>query len=93
MIAILALAAVILRCTLVWSLTAASETGDPESIQAICSPQPRKARWAPLLVLAIYVTGGLIAFPVLVLIAATAATFGPLLGFAYARSACWRARW
>jgi uncharacterized membrane protein YdjX (TVP38/TMEM64 family) len=35
-------------------------------------------------VVALFVIGGLVAFPVLILIAATAATFGPWLGFAYA---------
>ena len=40
--------------------------------------------WAPLLVIGVYIVGGLIAFPVLILIAATAAAFGPLLGLAYA---------
>ena len=40
--------------------------------------------WAPLLVLGVYVVGGLIAFPVTILIAATAAAFGPVLGLAYA---------
>ena len=34
--------------------------------------------------LAIFLAGGLVAFPVTVLIAATAATFGPWLGFLYA---------
>ena len=33
--------------------------------------------WAPLLVIGVYIVGGLIAFPVLILIAATAAAFGP----------------
>ncbi len=36
------------------------------------------------IVLAIFLAGGLVAFPVTVLIAATAATFGPWLGFLYA---------
>ena len=40
--------------------------------------------WAPLLVIGVYVVGGLIAFPVLILIAATAAAFGPALGLTYA---------
>jgi uncharacterized membrane protein YdjX (TVP38/TMEM64 family) len=36
--------------------------------------------WAPLWVLSIYLLAGAVAFPVMVLIAATAATFGPLAG-------------
>jgi uncharacterized membrane protein YdjX (TVP38/TMEM64 family) len=39
---------------------------------------------APLIVLAMFVVGGLLVFPVLLLIAATAAAFGPWLGFALA---------
>lgn len=44
--------------------------------------------WAPLLVIGVYVVGGLVAFPVLLLIAATAAAFGPVLGFLYAAAGC-----
>src|SRR4030095_9376143 len=40
--------------------------------------------WAPLLVLGVYIVGGLVAFPVLILIAATAAAFGPVIGLCYA---------
>ena len=40
--------------------------------------------WAPLYVVAGYLAGGLVAFPLIVLIAATAAAFGPVLGFTYA---------
>jgi uncharacterized membrane protein YdjX (TVP38/TMEM64 family) len=39
---------------------------------------------APAIVLAVFMIGGLLVFPVTLLIAATAATFGPWLGFAYA---------
>ena len=83
MIAILLLAAVILAGTVVWSSTAASGLVTRESIQGFLT-SVADSGWAPLWVLAIFVTGGLIAFPVVVLIAATAATFGPLFGFAYA---------
>jgi len=40
--------------------------------------------WSPLGVAAVFVAGGLIAFPLLVLIALTAAVFGPALGALYA---------
>jgi uncharacterized membrane protein YdjX (TVP38/TMEM64 family) len=40
--------------------------------------------WAILLVMAVFVVGGLLVFPVTVLIVATAAAFGPWLGFLYA---------
>jgi phospholipase D1/2 len=82
-IAILLLATVILTGTVVWSSTAASELVTRESIQRFLA-SVAESGWAPLWVLAIYVAGGLIAFPVVVLIAATAATFGPLFGFVYA---------
>jgi phospholipase D1/2 len=39
---------------------------------------------APLIVLAAFILGGLVVFPVTLLIAATAAAFGPWLGFALA---------
>ena len=39
---------------------------------------------APILVIGVFVVAGSLMFPVTVLIAATAAAFGPLLGFAYA---------
>ena len=48
--------------------------------------------WAPLLVLGVYIVGGLIAFPVLILIAATAAAFGPWRGLPMRRRARSRAR-
>ena len=41
---------------------------------------------AAFIVVALFVVGGILVFPVLLLIAATAATFGPWLGFAYAAS-------
>jgi phospholipase D1/2 len=41
-------------------------------------------RGAPLIVVAVFVLGGLVGFPVLLLIAATAAAFGPWLGFTLA---------
>ncbi len=41
-----------------------------------------------MLVVGVFVLGGLVAFPVLILIAVTAATFGPVFGLAYAASGC-----
>jgi phospholipase D1/2 len=40
--------------------------------------------WAPLVVVSAFVLGGLVVFPLTIMIAATAASFGPWLGFAYA---------
>lgn len=44
----------------------------------------RGSPWAPLVVVAVYVTGGLVLAPVTVLILATALAFSPLAGFVYA---------
>jgi phosphatidylserine/phosphatidylglycerophosphate/cardiolipin synthase-like enzyme/uncharacterized membrane protein YdjX (TVP38/TMEM64 family) len=44
----------------------------------------RDSAWAPAGVVLIYAAGGLVAFPLLVLIGATAMLFGPLLGAVYA---------
>ena len=41
----------------------------------------RRSQFAPLLAIAAFVLGGLVVFPVLVLIAATAAALGPWMGF------------
>ena len=43
-----------------------------------------EASWGPVLVIAIYVVAGLVAFPVMLLIAVTAATFGAWPGMLYA---------
>jgi phosphatidylserine/phosphatidylglycerophosphate/cardiolipin synthase-like enzyme/uncharacterized membrane protein YdjX (TVP38/TMEM64 family) len=43
----------------------------------------RESTWAPLAIVAAFVGGGLIAFPLLVLIGATALIFGPVLGPVY----------
>lgn len=42
------------------------------------------SRFTPLILLGVYLVGGLIAFPLTVLIAATVVIFGPLTGFFYA---------
>jgi uncharacterized membrane protein YdjX (TVP38/TMEM64 family) len=42
----------------------------------------------PLIGIAVYVAGGFVMFPVMVLIAATAIAFGPVLGFATALAGC-----
>jgi phospholipase D1/2 len=55
----------------------------PETVRsALASIADNRA--APLIVIAIFVAAGFALFPVTVLIAATAAAFGPWLGFAYA---------
>jgi phosphatidylserine/phosphatidylglycerophosphate/cardiolipin synthase-like enzyme/uncharacterized membrane protein YdjX (TVP38/TMEM64 family) len=67
----------------VWHLTPLADLTRPQEVQGWLDYAARSPR-APLFVLGAFVVGGLIAFPVLLLITATAATFGPWLGFAYA---------
>ncbi len=68
---------------LAWSFTPLSAVAYPDFIRHWFSTIA-DVPGASLIVLAVFVLGGLVAFPVLLLIAATAAAFGPWLGFAYA---------
>jgi uncharacterized membrane protein YdjX (TVP38/TMEM64 family) len=80
---IVGFAMIIIALALVWHFTPLSTLADPESIQerlAEIADMPG----APFIVIAVFIVGGLLVFPVLLLIAATAATFGPWLGFALA---------
>jgi phospholipase D1/2 len=69
--------------TLAWHFTPLSDFIQPatlaESMAAFAD-----SRLAPVYVIAGFMAGGLIAFPLIVMIAATAAAFGPFLGFTYA---------
>lgn len=56
---------------------------DPQSVKEAFG-EIAGSRWAPVAVIGAFVIAGSLMFPVTVLIAATAATFGPWLGFAYA---------
>jgi len=85
----LALAAIVILAVIAlaaaWRFTPLAEFVSRERAQEIFSATHNSV-WTPLLVLAIYLIAGMIAFPVLILIAATAAVFGPWLGFLYAAS-------
>ncbi len=74
---------IIIALILAWRFTPLSALADPQSIRGWLAGI---ADWpaAPLVVLAAFVIGGLVVFPVLLLIAATAAVFGPWLGFVLA---------
>jgi phospholipase D1/2 len=73
----------VVALVLAWRFTALSALVHPDSLrQSLQNVAELPA--APLIVLAVFVLGGLVAFPVLLLIAATAAAFGPWLGFALA---------
>ena len=73
----------LILAVMVWEYTPLSTYVDPKEIGRGLQ-RFATGPWAPFVVIGAFVLGGLVIFPVLVLIAATAATFGPLLGFAYA---------
>lgn len=78
-----ALIAVALALVLAWRFTPLSEIVDPAALKDHLAGL-RDTPWAPAAVVGLYVGLGLIAFPVTVLIAATAMLFGPAWGFGYA---------
>ena len=76
---------IIVALILAWRFTPLSAIAHPDSIRqwlAEVADMPS----APLVVIATFVIGGLVVFPVMLLIAATAAAFGPWFGFALAAS-------
>lgn len=76
-------AAVMLAMILAWKFTPLSEIAQPERIRAALVSVAQGA-WGPAVVVAIFIGASMLLFPVTVLIAATAAAFGPWLGFLYA---------
>jgi len=67
---------------LIWGFTPISRLADPESAaaaMAVISASP----WQFAIVLGCFLGAGLVVFPVLLLIIACAAVFGPVLGFIY----------
>ena len=73
----------VLVLTAAWSLTPLSELLDSRQIQ-IALTKIAASPWAPVYVMLAFLGGGLIAFPLTLTIAGTAAAFGPVLGFTYA---------
>ena len=82
---IIAIGLFVVLLMLAWRLTPLAALTNPHTIQEWFA-DIAAAPAAPVIVLAVFVVGGLLVFPVTLLIAATAATFGPWLGFAYAAS-------
>jgi uncharacterized membrane protein YdjX (TVP38/TMEM64 family) len=80
---VIGLGIAVLLLILTWRFTPLVELTDPAAVRQWFADFA-DAPAAPAIVLAIFVIGGLLVFPVTVLIAVTAATFGPWLGFAYA---------
>jgi uncharacterized membrane protein YdjX (TVP38/TMEM64 family) len=76
-------AGVLILLTLAWNFTPLSSFADAETIKATMLGFA-ESRWAPMLVLAAFLAGGLVAFPATLLIIGTAAAFGPVFGFVYA---------
>jgi phospholipase D1/2 len=72
-----------LALAIAWQFPPLSRIASPSEIGPMLNALAEQP-WAPLLVIGVYIVGGLVAFPVLLLIAATAAAFGPVLGFLYA---------
>jgi phospholipase D1/2 len=66
---------------LMWRYTPLAEWADPERVAAWMQ-QLRSSAWAPLIVVAVFVIGGLIVFPLTLLITATAIVFDPVMAIA-----------
>ena len=74
------LAAALAGLALAWQYTPLRDFADVGFVSSVIS-HPARSQSAPLLAIAAFVVGGLVAFPALVLIAATAAALGPWVGF------------
>lgn len=79
--------AVVLVATLVliaalWHWTPLASWLDPSTLRALFTPV-RQSPWAPLIAVGVYIAGGLVGFPVTLLVFQTALVFGPWLGALY----------
>ncbi|WP_454647567.1 VTT domain-containing protein [Bradyrhizobium liaoningense] len=79
-IGIISIALALLGLALAWSYTSLSDFADEGRISTLLSAYSQSI-WGPFFAIAAFVIGGLVVFPILVLIAATAAALGPWLGF------------
>lgn len=68
--------------TLAWHFTDLSDLAAPQYVRDLLADSAG-GPWAPILVLVAFLAGAVVAFPVNILILATAATFGPWLGLLY----------
>lgn len=87
-----AAAAALLALVLVWTYTPLARWADPE----VLMPALAAARghwWIYPLLLAVYVIGGLLLFPLTVLLAVTGMMLGPLLGFVTAMTCSMASAW
>jgi uncharacterized membrane protein YdjX (TVP38/TMEM64 family) len=76
-------ATLIVSLALAWHYTPLAQWAELESVRASLASFA-ESPWTPVLVIATFVAAGFVAFPVTVLIAATAAAFGPWPGLPYA---------
>jgi uncharacterized membrane protein YdjX (TVP38/TMEM64 family) len=79
-IGIASIAMALLALALAWSYTSLNDYADAGRLSSVLSVYSQSV-WGPPFAIAAFVVGGLVIFPVLVLIAATAAALGPWLGF------------
>ncbi len=82
-IKVAAAGALVLALVLTWQFTPLASLANPDRVQAALRSFA-EGPWGPFVVLGLFVGSSLLFFPITVLIAATAAAFGPWLGFAYA---------
>ncbi|WP_422034525.1 VTT domain-containing protein [Reyranella sp.] len=75
--------ALIVLLTLAWQFTGLKELAQPDQIRALLEGAEGEP-WALGLVVGLFLLGGAVAFPVTILILATAAVFGPWWGMLYA---------
>jgi uncharacterized membrane protein YdjX (TVP38/TMEM64 family) len=80
---IAAAAMFLLALALAWRFTPLEHWTEPDTVRASLASFAQNP-WAPLLMIVTFVAAGLVAFPVTILIAATAAAFGPWAGLGYA---------
>jgi phospholipase D1/2 len=73
---------IVIGLTTAWHFTPLSALVQPSTLEGLLTAMA-DSTWAPLFVMLAYLGGGLVAFPLIVLVAATAAAFGPVLGFTY----------
>lgn len=76
-------AVVILGLVALWRYTPLSELTDPDALKGMLESLGGGV-WLPLVILAAYLLGGLVVFPITVLIAVTGLIFPPLQAFGYA---------
>lgn len=79
-IGIVSIAVALFGLAMAWSYTSLGDFANAGRISTLLSAYSQSI-WGPAFAIAAFVVGGLVVFPVLVLIAATAAALGPWLGF------------